>query len=266
MATTSTVLSEPDTLQRTSSDGSVTARISERSPVFSNGPRLSMRHSTIPALPTNEPLELLTLTNEAICNRDALLACKRLSRLCKESSITIIREQLAHCLARALLLFGDVFPYTARFPPMDEFMAALGPEEHVIVAVLARDNKKSEILSAMQDEVVDGLESYPVTFYRAQPATPLTKEFHAEAIMLCDVEKGETLYLIDNRSTFGVGSTVSATMAGLNRRATGRLSTYFAKRLYKDVVVVVMFPRTIKESADPIVTRFLDRLTRLFEF
>jgi hypothetical protein len=228
--------------------------------LYGTGPRLSI----IPTLPSNEPLELLALTNEAILDRNALLACKRISELSRDTSSNWMREQVAQCLARAYLLLGNVFPLASRFPPVDSFFTFISAEEAVIVAVIVEDNKKSELLSKFDETPVDGLESYPVTFYRSQPPSSCSREFHAELVMLSSVEEKETLHLTDNRgsNSQSLASALSASTSIRRNNKPGR--TYFARRLYKRIVVVVCFPKSLRDANDAAVIPFLERLERLF--
>ena len=250
----------------TAANGVIASNNNNEDDEYGSQPTLSI----IPTLPSHEPLELLALANEAICDRDALLACKRISDLSKDLASSWMRDQVAQCLARAYLLFGDMFPFVSRFPPADAFFASLTPEEQVMVAVVAEDNQKGDLASNLDDEWVDGLESYPVTFFRSQPPGTCSREFHAEAVMLSNVKEGETIHLQDPiRVPLPVVSSLSSTTSAASIRRGGGYNnklgkTYYARRLHDRLVIVVCFPKSSREAGDTTVLSFLDRLGRLF--
>ena len=237
----------------------------EESPIattisYSSGPRLSQ------LLPSNEPLELIAQANEAICDRNALLACKKLSELCLEKDLATnwLKEQIAQCLARAFLLLGDVFPMNSRFPPVDTFFAGLMPDDQAMVAVVCHDIFRNAVLPQRNDDgFVDGIESYPVTFFQAQPPVSLNRDGHVEFVMLFEsVSIGTgTYHLQDTLSLPNIHMSTSSI-----RRSSKTGKTYYCRKVLENVLVIVCFPRSLKDAGDPFVEKLLDRMARLFVF
>jgi len=143
------------------------------------------------------------------------------------------------------------------------FFSLIPLDEPIIVAIVVKDNQKNELLPDCIDEPTDGLESAPITFFRSQPPVACSKEFHAEAVMISDVDFGETFHLIDSRFPQASNS-LNPVSSSSARRSRKLGKTYFARRLHEKVVVVVFFPKTIREKSDGIVQKFFGRLERLF--
>lgn len=222
------------------------------SPLLSPLPPAAPRKDSSPALfprssafpPSNQPLELLAEANEAIRSDSALLACRLLEDLCfQDAQPGWVQDNVALCLAKAYLLLGNELPIgQSAFPPVDSFFVGVR-EEQVAVAVVKRRKER------------DGLESLPITFYRGNYAAVYSKDFHAEVAMLAQQVKAgdqalERVYhLQDVKRSHRQG-------------AAGK--TWFWKKLTQDVVVVVHFPKSLREPNDAVVLALLDRLSRLF--
>ena len=129
----------------------------------------------------------------------------------------------------------------------------------MLIAVIVHEKRRPEVLLGSpnaEEPLLDGLESYPVTYFHSHPPMKeCPKEFHAEAVMLWDTVTSDTFHM-------PALSTIVSGPSGGTRRKQG--ATYFARKLLDNAMVVVCFPRSNREPQDHIVKRFLDRLGRIF--
>lgn len=225
-------------------------------------------------LPTSRPLELITQANDAIFTRDATTVCKVICDLCLERDLpsAFVKEQAAACLARAVLLLGDILPFESRFPPVEQFVKELPPDEPVVVAVLSKDLERNELLHTGSNQGrFDGIETFPVTYCKSvgvtSNASSLPRVLHAEFVMLIETTRLDEQDT--KKSMVHFQDAVSGPSSGVLRRqarsSTGR--SYFAKQIHVQsnavFVAVVCFPKSLRDAHDPPTLKLLNRLSSL---